>query len=125
MKEALMVVVVVGGLPGANLATRVPEGVAERDQNLDVSLLRNIRLDREIIQDTSLRLMTTYACDLFEKILYSTVTGSSLCTVIFLQSFLSYHKLSIDHTEDDQWLQERLQIYKTIVSAQQKKIISV
>lgn len=33
-----MVVVVVGGLPGANLATRVPEGVAERDLNLDVSL---------------------------------------------------------------------------------------
>jgi hypothetical protein len=38
MKEALMVVVVVGGLPGANLTTRVPGGVAERDLNLDVSL---------------------------------------------------------------------------------------
>jgi len=38
MKEALMVVVVVGGLPGANLATRAPEGVAEWDLNLDVRL---------------------------------------------------------------------------------------
>ena len=26
------------GLPGANLATRVPEGVAERDLNLDLRL---------------------------------------------------------------------------------------
>jgi hypothetical protein len=38
MKEVIMVVVVVGGLPGANLPTRVPEGVAERDLNLDVRL---------------------------------------------------------------------------------------
>jgi hypothetical protein len=38
MKEALMVVAVVGGLPGANLATRVPVGVAEQDLKLDVSL---------------------------------------------------------------------------------------
>jgi hypothetical protein len=81
IKEALVVVVVVGGLPGANLATRVPEGVAERDQNLDASLLRNIRLGREIIQDTCLRLMATYA-----------------------------------------YVQERLQIYKAIVSAQQRRL---
>ena len=34
MKEALMVVAVVGGSPGADLATRVPEGVAERNLTL-------------------------------------------------------------------------------------------
>jgi hypothetical protein len=33
-----MVVAVVGGLPGANLATRVPVGVAGQDLKLDVSL---------------------------------------------------------------------------------------
>jgi hypothetical protein len=44
-------------------------------------------------------------------------------SLLFLRSFIFYYKLSVDHTGDDQWLQERLQIYKAIVSAQQKKIM--